>query len=38
MKCVEIVELDEHESVSEKMNVEVSKILEAAGVVKTKEL
>lgn len=38
MKCVKIVELDEHELVSEKMNVVVSKILEATGVVKTKGL
>lgn len=38
MKCVEIVELDEHELVSEKVKVVVSKILEAAGVVKTKGL
>lgn len=36
MKCVKVVELDAHELVSKKMNVVVSKILEAAGVVKTK--
>lgn len=37
MECVEIVELDEHELVSKKMNVVVSKVLEAAG-VRTKGL